>query len=126
MLNAEERKKLFLKEYARLGACVAKASRSAGVTRATVYNWRKADEEFARQMHDLEIQTNENVRNALYEAALRGNVGAQIFWLINRCPDEWKQRYQVDGKIMVDRFAKMSDEELMKFLAENGIDLPKN
>lgn len=36
------------------------------------------------------------VENALLQSALKGNVTAQIFWLKNRKPNEWREKREVE------------------------------
>jgi hypothetical protein len=43
--------------------------------------------------------SNSKVEMALYSKALSGNVLAQIFWLCNRKPNEWRNVQHVEQKI---------------------------
>ena len=42
---------------------------------------------------------DERVQMSLYRSAMSGNVTAQVFWLKNRRPDEWRDR--VEGQLDV-------------------------
>jgi hypothetical protein len=43
--------------------------------------------------------SDERVVESLYQQALAGNVTAQIFWLKNRRPSEWRDVHQIDQAV---------------------------
>jgi hypothetical protein len=51
-----------------------------------------ADPKFAEEVERAEMEANETVENALFEAAQSGNVVAIQVWLYNRMPDRWKDK----------------------------------
>jgi hypothetical protein len=65
----------------------------------------KTDKEIAnimkmpRTTYLYAIKSNSKVEMALYSKALSGNVLAQIFWLCNRKPNEWRNVQHVEQKI---------------------------
>jgi len=81
-----------LRQGARRGAAAA----SVGVTRETVRLHRQKDPEFAQAEIDAELEAHELVEDALFQAALSGNVVACQVWLYNRMPDRWQDRRNVN------------------------------
>ena len=63
-----------------------------GITKMTLYNWMHKFPELAEQLKISRETADANVENALYNAAMSGNVTAQIFWLKNRKKDEWGEK----------------------------------
>lgn len=70
-----------------------------GVSRQTLYNWRKKYEEIDEALRMGKDVADRHVENALYTAAIEGNVTAIIFWLKNRKPDKWRDMKNVDANI---------------------------
>lgn len=80
-----------LREGQRRGA----AAKAVGVTRPTVAAARKDNPDFAAAESQAEMDANELVEDALFQAALSGNVTACQVWLYNRCPERWQDRRNV-------------------------------
>lgn len=101
--------------YCQLGATNEELGRFFGVTRRTVDNWIATIPEFAAAVRDGKAIANAKVVRALYDRAIgyqhetertyvyRGqekkvsntvryppDTQACIFWLRNRCPDDWR------------------------------------
>jgi hypothetical protein len=76
----------------REGSRRGKAAKAVGVTRQTVAEHCRADPDFAAQVSTAEIVADELVEDALYTAAINGNVVACQVWLYNRQPERWKDR----------------------------------
>jgi hypothetical protein len=74
------------------------AAQAVGISRAQVCNYAKDNPQFALAMNEAEMESNEPVEDALYQAALSGNVVAIQVWLYNRMPDRWADRRKVDLK----------------------------
>lgn len=75
------------------GLHVCEAVRRAGVSRSTVYNWKNDDPAFAEAWNDALETMLDNVENAIYTAAMQGNVTAQIFILKTKGKDRgWIER----------------------------------
>lgn len=77
-----------LREGMRRGA----AAQAVGVNRETVRRHYNRYESFRKAIEDAEMDANEPVEDALYEAALSGNVVACQVWLYNRMPERWADR----------------------------------
>lgn len=86
------RKKAMYVRLLRAGWLRGAAAREVGVDRTTIWRWRKADPEFNRACEEAEQAAIEAVEDALYRAALQGNVTAIQVILYNRAPDRWADR----------------------------------
>lgn len=81
------------------------AARFVGVAPSTVTRFAKEHPEFARAIDEAEMEANEVVEDALYQAAASGNVIACQVWLYNREPDRWMDmrrigiNQQVSGEV---------------------------
>ncbi len=71
------------------GNRVSEAAKNAGLTYAQVHKRREIDPDFRELELQAETQAAEPIENALYEAALSGNVPAAIKWLEKRAPKRW-------------------------------------
>lgn len=70
-----------------------------GVSRQTLYNWRKKYGEIDEALRMGKDVADRQVENALFKAAIEGNVTAIIFWLKNRKPDKWRDMKNIDANI---------------------------
>lgn len=81
------------------GARVAEAARRAGFGYMTVKNRYREDPEFRRRWDEAEAQAAEPVEDALFDAAINGNVPAAVKWLEKRSPDRWPgDKVQIEQK----------------------------
>ena len=89
----------YLKEL-RSGLRRGAAAESVGVTRWTVRNHIKEDPEFGSACLEAEQDAIEEVEDALYDAAIAGNVVAIQVILYNRDPQRWadRRRHEHIGK----------------------------
>ncbi len=103
--------------YCLLGATNEELGRFFGVTRRTIDNWIATIPEFAAAVRDGKTVANAKVVRALYDRAIGYRLEAErtyvyrgqekkvsdtvryppdtqacIFWLRNRCPDDWSGR----------------------------------
>ena len=102
-----EVKERFL-ELLRNGTPRAAALLECGVTRYTLYNHIKEDEEFAEAIAAASAQAVECVEDALYEKCLRGHAESIKFFLCNRAPKRWSPT----NKISIDASGGLSLEEM--------------
>lgn len=81
-----------LKEWGLSGLTMEQIAQNMGIQRMTLYNWMHKYPELSEQLKISRDEADKNVENALYNAAMSGNVTAQIFWLKNRKKDEWGEK----------------------------------
>ena len=81
-----------LKGYARRGLNDEQIAAKMHIVPSTLYEWKKRFPEISEALKDGKDLPDIQVENALYEAAIGGNVTAMIFWLKNRLKSEWKDK----------------------------------
>jgi len=58
------------------------------------------------------------VESALYESAVKGNLGAQVFFLKNRASDRWRDRTEIDQNVRSVPTRELTDDELQRAVEE--------
>lgn len=109
----DEYSKTKLRGWVRRGLTNEELAEKMGISVATLYNWKKSNVEFLEVLKEDRDFCDDNVENALYRAALDGNVTAQIFYLKNRRRKDWKdkQDVEVSGEVgIVDAMIKKANE----------------
>jgi hypothetical protein len=97
-----------------------------GVDKETVRRWRHEYPEFDRAVRRAKLLADNRVAGCLYHMACSGNVQAQIHWLNNRRPDEWRSKHDVDLRtpdgfqleypvLDVDKMLHLSPEQKAEF-----------
>jgi hypothetical protein len=99
------------------------AARSVGVSAELIRLYRKAFPAFGDEEDEAEKEANGAVENALFQAAVGGNVTAQQVWLYNRCPERWKDQRNLNIRKGLE---DMTDEELLAVAAagRGGVGAP--
>jgi len=122
--SEEERKKIkeyFLKSLDN-GVSITKASEAAGITRVTIWQWRKDDIEFDNEVNSILDSRIQIVEDALFlnatEAKKSGDTIAQIFYLKNRSKGRWKDKTEAE----IDITHKGLDYEEYKKIKEMNAD----
>jgi hypothetical protein len=113
------KRKAFL-EALRNGIGRGEAARSLGIGRNTPIRYGGRHADFAVAVEEAEMAANERVENALFQAAISGNVTACQVWLYNRVPERWQDKRQFQhtgaggGPIDYRNLGQLSDEELKR------------
>ena len=81
-----------LEGWARDGLTDEQIAHNARITATTLYDWKKKYPEISEALKKGKEVVDFEVENALLKTALSGNVTAQIFWLKNRKPDQWRDK----------------------------------
>ncbi|HKS95559.1 MAG TPA: hypothetical protein VJV74_05430, partial [Terriglobia bacterium] len=93
------------------GATIEEIADGIGVDRSTVYDWMENDPEFsdavnqARDLSDAEVVRSLRRRAMGYDhngQHIPAHPTAQIFWLKNRLPKEWRDRTEVEHSVNLD------------------------
>lgn len=87
-----------LKMWAEKGLTMEEIADHVGVRKMTLYNWCEKSAIIDKTLTDARNQAISEVEGALFKAAINGNITAQIFYLKNRRPDRWKDRYDNENK----------------------------
>lgn len=125
--EAEWKDKLpVIQGWARDGLVDEQIARNLGIHPSTLYEWKKRYPEFAEALKKGKEVVDREVENALLKRALgyeyeetktevdaegatkvtttvkhmAPDVTAQIFWLKNRKPQEWRDRQEVQGQVV--------------------------
>ena len=83
----------------REGTRRGQAAHHVGVNPSTVQRHMQRYPSFTEEVSQAEMLANEEVENALYTAAVSGNVTACQVWLYNRLPDTWADRRNIKAEI---------------------------
>ncbi|WP_304067617.1 hypothetical protein [Megamonas hypermegale] len=94
---------LRIQGWARDGLTDEQIAKNMNIGLTTFYEWKKRYPEFRESLKENKDVVDRKVENALLKNALNGNVTAQIFWLKNRKPNEWREkRDDVQQTVMED------------------------
>lgn len=67
-------------------------AQALGISYDTLARRMDSDAEIADALKRGQMSAIGKVENALYESAVKGNLGAQVFYLKNRASDRWKDK----------------------------------
>lgn len=88
-----DRKGLVLVEgWARDGLTDLQISKNIGIAMSTFCEWKNKHPEFSEALKRSKEAADYEVENALFKKAKMGDVTAQIFWLKNRKPKQWRDK----------------------------------
>jgi len=89
----EIKTKLVLVEgWARDGLTDEQIANNLGISKTTFYKFKDEHSELSELLKKGKEVVDYQVENALLKNALNGNVTAQIYWLNNRKPKQWKNK----------------------------------
>lgn len=89
--------KLILVEgWARDGLTDEQIAKNLGISKTTFYKFKEKHSELSELLKKGKEVVDYQVENALLQSALKGNVTAQIYWLNNRKPKQWRNKQDVD------------------------------
>lgn len=82
--------------WARDGLTNNQIAEKIGISKQTFYDWLKKYPDLSDSLKENKDVVDRKVENALLKNALNGNVTAQIFWLKNRKPNEWREKRETE------------------------------
>jgi hypothetical protein len=85
-----------VKAAAFFGATAEEIAAYLNIPWGSFKRWIYAEPELREALKRGREASDARVVESLYQQALAGNVTAQIFWLKNRCPSEWRDVHQID------------------------------
>jgi hypothetical protein len=107
---------LRIQGWARDGLTNEDIAFNMGITAKTLYEWMLKYSELSEALKEGKDVIDRRVENALANKALSGDVTAMIFWLKNRKPKEWRDRFQQDiytpEPIKVETLSNIPKEDL--------------
>jgi len=89
---------ILLEDWARNGLTDDQIARNMGVGTRTLYDWKAKYPQISQSLKRGKQVVDAQVENALLSSALAGNVTAQIYWLKNRRPDQWRDKPGSDAE----------------------------
>ena len=111
----EVKNKLTLVEgWARDGLTNEQIAENLNIGKTTFYKMLKEYPELSEHLKKGKEVVDYEVENALLKNALSGNITAQIFWLKNRKPKEWKDKVEVEDESNKETLDKL--DEVLKGL----------
>ena len=81
-----------IKGWARNGLTDRDIAKNMGISKSTLYEYRKKSEEFDEALRENKEYADAVIENALYQKAKNGDVTAMIYWLKNRKADKWRDK----------------------------------
>ena len=91
-----EEGKVLLQGWARDGLTDVEIAYNMGINPSTLYNYKNSSIEISEALKNGKEIIDRKVENALIKRVEAGDTTAIIFWLKNRKPKEWRDRYQQD------------------------------
>ena len=111
----EVKDKLILVEgWARDGLTNEQIAENLNIGKTTFYKMLKEYPELSEHLKKGKEVVDYEVENALLKNALSGNITAQIFWLKNRKPKQWKDKVEVEDESNKETLDKL--DEVLKGL----------
>ena len=83
-----------VEELASRGLTYRQLATAFGVNLKTIQKHKKINQELQSAIDLGRAKGLVEVSNSLFESATGGNVTAQIFYLKNRIPDDWRDRFE--------------------------------
>lgn len=85
-------KLILVQGWARDGLTNEQIAENLGISKTTFYKFKDEHSELSELLKKGKEVVDYQVENALLKNALDGNVTAQIYWLNNRKPKQWKNK----------------------------------
>jgi hypothetical protein len=112
---------LLISAWARDGLTDEQIAHNMGVNVRTLYEYKNKYPQISQSLKKGKEVVDYEVENALYRAALDGNITAIIFWLKNRQPQKWRDKQQVEmsGELKhINPFEGLTTNELKKLVGD--------
>jgi len=117
--STKENKEKLIEALKQSLGVVTTACDSIGITRQTYYYWLKTDEEFRKEVEDLENVTLDFAESQLFKQIKEGSTAATIFYLKTKGRKRgYIEKTELDVTNKNPDFSQLSTEELVKLLAD--------
>jgi len=117
--STKENKEKLIEALKQSLGVVTTACDSIGITRQTYYYWLKTDEEFRKEVEDLENVTLDFAESQLFKQIKEGSTAATIFYLKTKGRKRgYIEKTELDVTNKNPDFSQLSTEELVKLLGD--------
>lgn len=106
----EKDKLTLLEGWARNGLTYEQIAKNMGIGLTSLKDWRKKEPAIDEALKKGREVVDFEVENALYKNAINGNVTAQIFWLKNRKPKEWREKIEISNNTQINKLDELLQE----------------
>jgi len=113
-------------EYMSKGHSLTAWCADKDIYKETAYNWMRDHHDFLDAFKRAQSKAQQHWENMLHLTAagkLKGNLGAQIFWMKNRFRDEWKDRQDLEFSTSPQDPAMDSDSDILKVIPSEDLTL---
>lgn len=87
-----------IESWVKQGATDEEIYKRLGISKQSFYTYKEKYVDLFDLLKKNYEYCTDQVENALFEKAMKGDVVAQIFWLKNRRPDKWRDKPEVENK----------------------------
>jgi hypothetical protein len=117
--STKENKEKLIEALKQSLGIVTTACDSIGITRQTYYYWLKTDEDFRKEVEDLENVTLDFAESQLFKQIKEGSTAATIFYLKTKGRKRgYIEKTELDVTNKNPDFSQLSTEELVKLLGD--------
>ena len=100
MNKTAQHKKAILEALEQSLGVVTSACKKVGIGRTTFYDWMRSDEEFAKQVKDIEDIAIDFAESQLHQQIKGGNTSATIFYLKTKGKNRgYVERQEISGDL---------------------------
>ncbi len=119
-LTTADNKKALIEALKQSLGVVTTACENIGITRQTYYYWLKNDEDFRREVEDLENITLDFAESQLHQQIKDGSVAATIFYLKTKGKKRgYIEKSELDVTNKNPDFSQLSTDEIVKLLGDD-------
>lgn len=108
----------------RVAGNVLVAANAVGLSRDTVYRWRREDAKFAQSWIEVvalaEDKRADLAEDKLHEQVLKGNITAIMFTLKRLRPERWGDNAQKEVRVNPKEYRHTLSPEFARFLSNSG------
>lgn len=106
---------ILLEGWARNGLTEEQIAHNMGISVRTLERWKEDHCQICQSLKRTKEVVDLEVENALYQAAMSGNVTAQIFWLKNRRAAAWKDKPEDTSAVKNNIKITFASEEMNEY-----------
>lgn len=97
-----EPKFVLIEGWARDGLTDEQIAEKLGIHISTLYDYKNKHDEFSEVLKKGKEVIDYEVEKALLDKALSGDTTAQIFWLKNRKPKQWRDKQVIESNSTIE------------------------